>query len=62
MRRLSAPIGNAEALGMIDGNRVHLAILDCLIRHGKRWRAAATRGLIAIGLQPPAGEGALGDD
>jgi hypothetical protein len=47
---------------MIDGNRVHLAILDCLIRHGERWRAAATRALIAMGLQPPAGEGALRDD
>jgi hypothetical protein len=49
------PIGNAEALDMIDGNRVHLAILDCLIRHGERWRAAATRALIAIGLRPPVG-------
>jgi hypothetical protein len=47
------PIGHAEALDMIDGNRVHLAILDCLIRHGERWRRAATASLVAIGLNPP---------
>jgi hypothetical protein len=28
---------------------------DCLIRHGKRWRAAATRALTAFGLCPPVG-------
>jgi hypothetical protein len=47
------PLAGAEALDMIDGNRVHLASLDCLVRHGERWRHAATRALAAMGLQPP---------
>ena len=47
------PIGNAEALDMIDGNRVHLATLDCLIRRGDRWRRAGTAALVAMGLNPP---------
>jgi hypothetical protein len=50
------PIGTAAALDMIDGSRVHLDGGNaCLIRHGKRWRAAATRALMALGLCPPAG-------
>jgi hypothetical protein len=52
------PIGGAEALDLIDGNRVHdVAGHDCLIRHGERWRSAATLALVAMGLRPP-GEGA----
>jgi hypothetical protein len=53
-----APIAGQEALGAGDGNRVHLDDahgLDCVIRYGERWRGAATRALVAMGLQPPAG-------
>jgi hypothetical protein len=49
------PIGISDALDLIDGNRVHLADdRGCLIRHGERWRAAATCALTALGLRPPA--------
>ena len=51
-------IGGAPALSMIDGNRVHLDEIDCLIRYGQHWRSEATHALVAIGLHPPAGEGA----
>jgi hypothetical protein len=51
------PLGNAELLHLGDGNRVHLDNLNCVIRHGERWRRAATRALVAMGLQPPAEEG-----
>lgn len=47
------PIGKGRARDLIDGNRVHLGGLDCLIRFGHRWRAAATAGLAALGLAPP---------
>jgi hypothetical protein len=47
------PIGSAKVLEMIDGNRVHLGDPDCLVRHGERWRAAATRALLALGLRSP---------
>jgi hypothetical protein len=47
------PIGAAEALDLIDGCRVHFGGFDCLTQHGTRWRAAATRALIALGLKPP---------
>jgi hypothetical protein len=51
------PIGAASALDLIDGNRVHLdSNTDCLIRHGERWRAAATRALMGLGLRPPVTE------
>jgi hypothetical protein len=43
------PIAAAEALDLIDGCRVHFGEIDCLIRHGTRWRAAATRALMALG-------------
>ena len=50
------PIGAAPALDLIDGGRVHLDNGNaCLIRHGERWRAAATRALMALGLRPPVG-------
>jgi hypothetical protein len=49
-------IGSAAALDLIDGCRVHLDDENvCLIRHGKRWRAAATRALAELGLRPPSG-------
>jgi hypothetical protein len=47
------PIGSADVLDLIDGNRVHLrGDRDCLVQHGERWRAAATRTLLALGLRP----------
>jgi len=49
------PIGGLASLEFQDGNRVHFDELDCLIRYGERWRGAATRALVAMGLQPPAG-------
>jgi hypothetical protein len=50
------PIGSAAALDLIDGGRVHHQGNNCCLnRHGERWRAAATRALIALGLRPPAG-------
>jgi hypothetical protein len=48
------PIGGLASLDFQDGNRVHFDELDCLIRYGERWRGAATRALVAMGLQPPA--------
>ena len=36
---------------MIDGNRVHFENNACLIRHGDRWRDAATRALEDMGLR-----------
>jgi len=49
------PIGNTEALDLIDGNRVHRDHTnECLIQHANRWRAAAGRALAELGLQPPA--------
>ena len=48
------PFGSSEALDMIDGNRIHITDgYDCLIRHGERWRRAATAGLRALVLDPP---------
>jgi hypothetical protein len=48
-------IGSAKVLELIDGCRVHLTDDNaCLVRHGGRWRAAATRALIALGVKPPA--------
>jgi hypothetical protein len=50
------PIGGGRALDLIDGSRVHVVNgIACLIRHGNRWRTAATRALAEFGLQPPAG-------
>jgi hypothetical protein len=50
------PIGESEALDLIDGNRVHFANNACLIRHGDRWRGVATQALAAMGLKPPVGD------
>lgn len=48
-------LGGAEALDLIDGNRVHIADgYDCLIRHGERWRGMATAALLSMGLAQPA--------
>jgi hypothetical protein len=50
------PIDEAKALDLIDGCRVHVRPdHNCLIRYGGRWRAAATRALMAMGLTPPSG-------
>jgi len=46
-------IGGIEALTLGDDNRAHLVTLDCLLRYGARWRAEATTGLRALGLDPP---------
>ena len=48
--------GGTPIFDMGDGNQVHFDSLDCLIRYGQRWRGTATRALVAMGLQPPAGE------
>ncbi|MGH7100398.1 MAG: hypothetical protein ACREE4_22510, partial [Stellaceae bacterium] len=51
------PIGGFDALPLGEGNRVHLGEahgLDCLLAYGRRWRGAATRALVAMGLLPPA--------
>jgi hypothetical protein len=50
------PIGGLPALDLADGNRVHLDqahALGCLLCFGERWRAEATTGLRALGLDPP---------
>jgi hypothetical protein len=47
------PIGDGKVLNMIDGNRVHFETNACLIRHGDRWRDAATRALEEMGLRAP---------
>jgi hypothetical protein len=50
------PIGGRASLDLAEGTRVHLDDargLDCLIAYGLRWRSAATRALVAMGLQPP---------
>ena len=40
------PIGTLPVLDLIGGSRVHLNDGNhCLIKHGERWRAAATRAL-----------------
>jgi hypothetical protein len=48
------PIAGLAALDLSDGNRVHLATLDCLLSFGKRWRTEAVAGLRALGFDPPA--------
>jgi hypothetical protein len=48
-------IGDGETLDLGDGNRVHFDNLECLLQHGERWRRAATRALVALGLRPSAG-------
>jgi hypothetical protein len=45
-------IGGNPVLDLIDGCRVHADGYDCLIRWGERWRAAATRALVAMGVNP----------
>ena len=47
------PIGGEVALGLIDGCRVHdRRDHACLTQYGERWRLAATRALLALGLAP----------
>jgi hypothetical protein len=47
------PIGSARALDLIDDNRVHLGDLNCLIRHGDRWRAVAGQAMKLMGIAKP---------
>ena len=49
------PIGSAQALDLIDGNRVHFGDLNCLVRHGNRWRAVAAQALELMGIGKWAG-------
>jgi hypothetical protein len=51
------PVGGFPALTLSDCARVHFERLDCLIRHGERWRSAATAALVAMGLKPPLDHG-----
>jgi hypothetical protein len=46
-------IGGLATLDLPDGNRVHIAALNCLIRYGKHWRNEATQALAATGLSAP---------
>jgi hypothetical protein len=52
------PIGDGEeALDHADGTRTHLADgFDCVIAYGDRWRGAAEKALVAMGLTPPKAE------
>jgi hypothetical protein len=50
------PIGTAETILLIDGNRLHGGEgHECLTAYGQRWRREATAGLQALGLEPPPG-------
>jgi hypothetical protein len=50
------PIGKAEVIPLIDGNRVHRGEQhECLIAYGRRWRGAARAALLTLGLKPPRG-------
>src|SRR5215469_12850074 len=49
------PIGSAQALDLIDGNRVHFGDLNCLVRHGNRWRGVAAQALELMGIGKWAG-------
>jgi hypothetical protein len=50
------PIRTEKVLDLIDGNRVHTSDDNaCLAQQGSRWRAAATRALMAFGLRLPVG-------
>jgi len=42
-----------KTLDLADGNRVHFGGLECLIRHGGRWRATAAQALVGLGLNLP---------
>jgi hypothetical protein len=50
------PIGTAETILLIDGNRLHGGEgHECLAAYGRRWRATAVAALHALGLDPPPG-------
>jgi hypothetical protein len=49
------PISGRRSLELPDGARVHFDEFECLIRYGDRWRDAATKALVAMGLTPPRG-------
>ena len=49
-------LSGRERLTLGDGAAVHWdegTGFDCLAAHGVRWRAYATAGLVALGLEPP---------
>jgi hypothetical protein len=49
------PIAMTKTIPLIDGTRIHdVEGHECLISYGRRWRNAATAGLRALGLDPPA--------
>jgi hypothetical protein len=46
-----------ELLDHADGTRTHLADgFECITEHGDRWRGAAEKALVAMGLTKPAEE------
>jgi hypothetical protein len=47
---------NLLALEVDRGTQVHVDDLACLISYGDLWRSAANRGLVGLGLTPPAGD------
>jgi hypothetical protein len=47
------PLGSGPVLPLDQGNVVHIAMFDCVIAYGERWRGVATRALKALGLVPP---------
>jgi hypothetical protein len=49
------PIGDGEeVLDHADGTRTHLADgFDCVIKYGDKWRGAAEKALVEMGLVPP---------
>jgi hypothetical protein len=49
------PIEGLQSFDPGDGSRVHLNKLGCLICYGERWRGAAGRALLAMGVIPPSG-------
>jgi hypothetical protein len=46
-------IGGVAAIDLPDRNRVHFEPIERLISFGRRWRADADAGLIALGHIPP---------
>jgi hypothetical protein len=50
------PIGGSPAMTLADAARVHdVASYECLLKYGRRWRAAAAKALTSMGLEPPGG-------
>jgi hypothetical protein len=53
------PIGDSgEVFDHADGTQTHMADgFDCVVKYGDRWRGAAEKALVAMGLTPPSVEG-----